>query len=408
MRLTGSAIGLLVEEATTGGSMQVTIVFDVKERVQAASVEEIRDTILKRQAHCGLLFYSGGAPDGLEDDIIRAESRIGKEGIIKSIPMTRRDMDLLVVVNKVKDYLLQRDRDQLDLERLDSECRRLWRKVEHEVELLISQLYARGYILSRYTLEENTTAVLLSLYMAYKDGGSRNLLTRAYNEYLKPIFGVSLSIYARDIERIEGKASKLDLFNTESKLFLAPPFLINLCESLRGPLRVLEQVRANFLLADSSHLERWLNYLLALKIISKVNDQWKLITDLEEITQRIEVVEVTDPDDIDNEDEFGGKLRNFANHLGYRDLVEMIVVLRNRCMDQIADFSPSDLSHEDFTNNLGAPIAVLENAFSKVIYMIEEARRRMERSKINIEEGREACQSAVQELGRINAKIDRI
>lgn len=408
MRLIGSVIDLLAEESTPGGSIHVKIVFDSKEIVQTASVEEIRDTILKQQAHCGLIFYSGGTPDRLEEDIRRVEVRIGKEGIIKLIPMTRRDMDLLLVINKIEDYMHQRNRDQLDLERIDSECRRLWRKVEIEVERLIIQLYERGYILPRYTLEEETSAVLLSLHKAFQDEGLGNILTRAYEKCLVPIFGISFSIYARDIERIEEAASENGLFNREQKSFLMPSFNVNICESLRGSPKISEQIRSNFILADSSHTEKWLNYLIELRIISIANNKYKLSVDIEEWKNRIESIEFTSPDDMDSEDEFGGTLRNFCNHLGYSNIVGMIDNLRKKCIDQINNVSVSDLSNEDFVNNLGAPFALLENACNKVMDVINEARRSKTISISNIEEGGNLYASAVQEVEQINTEINKI
>lgn len=403
MRLIPSSVGTIWEQETSARDpLRIYVAFDCKEPLSITSVEGSAKLIREKKADCALIIHTGFKSENVEIKIGDEEKRIGKTGIIRTIPIVRRELDLLLMVNRIKDELSRKDAELLDTERLDKEIANIWSKLREEMERLVEDLNANGYILPKYDLDEHDALILLALYNTVGDE------SKAFDEYARYFFPLefeqarSQTLPVPYISRVKERVRDSCLVNQEWKIEI-PNFLRNILEELHEGKRKAADLLRRFILVDAGDLQKWLEYLRTLSVVGQKGEYWILNTS-DGLKDEIEKTELKDPEDIDVTDEFEGTLRNFLAQFQYDMIKKKLEAIKSTFMQNIETY-PSKEDPLSFIRNLTVYHALYMKGIEQALEVIQKAKTRMETSRSQIATAAKDIEKAEDGVVDINKKL---
>ena len=229
---------------------------------------------------------------------------------------------------------------------LEKEINNLWSRFYEEAERIVKDFDEKGYFIPKYDLPEQDATILLSLSL------SSGNVNKAYEEYLKFFFQIESRVPILDITRAKERIEEKRLVNEQWKIQF-PTFLHSILEDLAEGRRRIIDISRKFILVDEVDLQKWLEYLSTLSIVRQSGDYWTL-SSTRNLDEEIESKVVEDPEDIDEQDEYGGTLRNFLAQFHYDELKTKLEMISDKFKENLATYT----SHPSSSLNLIRNVAV--------------------------------------------------
>lgn len=398
MRLTTSEIGIIWEHDTSARRpVRILLNFDCREPMSASSVETCAGAIREDKADCSLIVHSGLKGKDTLERIQHEEKRIGKKGIISTLALTRRDFDLLLLINRVKDELRKRDRSKLEVEKLQREVKNLWSRFYEEVERIVKNFYDNGYIVPAYGLHEEDSSILLSLSLTRGDESA------AYNEYVKFFFPLESSVPILYITRAKERIQEKELVDGDWKINL-PAFLQSILADLTEGRRRITDISRRFMIVDEVDLGKWLEFLASLSIVRLSGDYW-LLRSLTDLNKELKQKTVKNPIGMNRQDKYGGTLANFLARFGYDKLKAKLGEVKKKFRENVSS-AKDDLL--DLIRNAVVYHAIYVKGYDRLQAVIADAKKEMKRSRSELNTAKKEIKEAIKSLGKLNKEFDKL
>jgi len=398
MRLTTTETGIIWEHDTSARRpVRILLNFDCKEPMSVSSIETCADAIRENKADCSLIVHLGLKSRDIIERIQKEEKRIGKEGILNTLALTRRDFDLLLLINRVKDELRKKDRSKLEVEKLEREVKNLWRRFYGEVERIVRNLYDNGYIIPVYTLHDEDSSILLSLSLTRGDEST------AYHKYVKFFFPFESSVPILDITRAKERLKEKELVDGDWKINL-PAFLHSILTDLMEGRRKITDISRKFMIVDDVDLRKWLDFLASLSIVRPSSDYWVLCS-LTDLNKELEQNRVKDPKGMNKQDKYRGTLANFLAGFGYDELKAKLEEIKKKFKENAA-FAEGDLL--ELIRNVTVYHAIYIKGYERLQAVIAQATKEMARSRSELNTADDEIRDAKKSLSELNEELDKL
>ena len=398
MRLTTTETGIIWEHDTSARRpVRILLNFDCKEPMTVSSIETCADAIRENKADCSLIVHLGLKSRDIIERIQKEEKRIGKEGILSTLALTRRDFDLLLLINRVKDELRKKDRSKVEVEKLEREVKNLWRRFYGGVERIVRNFYDKGYIVPIYALHEEDPSILLSLSLTQGDEST------AYHEYVKFFFPLESSVPILDITRAKERVKEKQLVNGDWKINL-PAFLHSILADLTEGRRKITDISRKFMIVDEVDLRKWLAFLASLSIVRPSSDYW-LLRSHTDLNKELEQKRVKDPKGMNRQDKYGGTLANFLAGFGYDKLKAKLEEIKEKFKEN-PSFAEGDLL--GLIRNVTVYHAIYVKGYERLQAVIAKATNEMERSRSELNTANDEIKDAKKSLRELNKELDKL
>lgn len=398
MRLTTTETGIIWEHETSARRpVKILLDFDCKEPMSVDSIETCADAIREDKADCSLIVHLGLKSKDSIERIQKEEKRIGREGVLNTLALTRRDFDLFLLLNRVKDELRKKDRSKLEVEKLEREVKNLWRRLYREVERIVKNLFDNGYIVSIYDLHDKDPQILLSLSLT---GGDEST---AYHEYVKFFFPLESNVPIMDITRAKERIKEKQLANGDWKINL-PAFLHSVLVDLTEGKRKKTVISRRFMIVDEVDLLKWLEFLASLSTVHPAGDYW-LLRSFADLNKELEQKRVKDPKGMNKQDKYGGTLANFLAGFDYDQLKVKLEEVKKKFKEN-ASFAEGDLLN--LIRNLMVYHAIYVKGYEQLQTVIHEATQEMKKSRSELDTANDDIKGTRENLKQLNQELDKL
>ena len=366
---------MTVSIPTTSRSMlDVRIKVDCRNKLGLDVIESLKKGLLDRKFHYAIVLYRGTKEAAVDEKIEDVQKSLELPiPVIATIPMSEREIDAMLLCAIAGEAIEKEDHDRIKVAETKQEIARIYGKVQHTIELFLSDAADEGLVAPEYNLTRKKIVTLLCLPIQPDEKM------------------ISAYIFIRGEEEramTDIDASKKDLRDTklltiDGQITIAP-FMTRILRIIqqRGKIQSTSEITQKFLLANNDDLRNWLGFLQEIGLVREDDGNY-LLNSFDLIKKELSEFDIQEPDDIDEADKYGGTLKNFLaayNYDEYRGLTEeWCESLKHSLPKHQLRMVKDTLA--TWMENVSLPFARIKSTLVRLDNIIAEARRNLEISR---------------------------
>lgn len=387
---------------TTSRSMlQVRVKVDCRDRLRTDVIESLKKDLMEGNLHYAVILFQGTKNSIIDKKIEETQKSRGLPvPIITTVPLSRREIDVILLHNITGDAIEKEDTDKIKVFELKGETARIKGKIENQIERFIDKSMEEGLIVPEYDLTREDIACLICLSTVAEE----NLV----GTYIL-VSGEEEGAMTK-IERSKKRLRDAKLLTDDGQISM-PPFLTRAISAIQDKVKISKasEIAKKFLLADVDDLNNWLEFLKETGLLRKEDERY-LLCSPGNIKEELTKLHVQDPPEIDESDEYGGTLRSF---LAAHDYEEHTSLLEKWCNNLESSLAKYQLKAEkdtlaEWMANVSLRYVCLRKGLEALDKIIQDAGNALKNSKMVLDDANGKLETHREKIGELNGIIDEI